>query len=226
MIFDSPKRNPLILLTAALLLASGSLYSQIKDFRSWNEISFEKELTDDMDLQSEIGLRFDNNATRLDENLYEVELQYKGLKDYDISTSYRLSMGNEVNYTEYLHRWCFEGELEKDLDPFEVEFRTRFQTEYIPSAEYEDRFEHYLRDKLTLNYKINDFPVDPYIAFEHFLPLNNRAFVITDKNRYIVGTDIELDKGFELDISYRFQRSFDDIRQYDYILKLGIGYEL
>ena len=216
----------IVLLMAGLLCINTSLFSQEKDFRSWNDISIEKELTDDIDLQAEIGWRLDKNATRFDENLYELELQYKGIDDYDISTSYRFSMGNEANYTEYLHRFLVEGELEKDVEQFEFEFRTRLQTEIIPSAPLVDRFEHYVRDRITINYKIKDFPVDPYIAFEHFVPLNNATFVITDKNRYMIGADIDLDNGFDLDVSYRYQRHYDDVPEYDYILSLGLGYEL
>lgn len=223
---NSQKVAYVVFIIAGLLLVKGSVYSQGKDFRSWNDISVETELTDDIDLQGGIGLRFDNNATRLDENLYQVELQYKGIDNYDISTLYRFSMDNEGNYFGYIHRWSIDGELEKEMGRFEFEFRTLFQTEYLPSETFEDRWQYYLRDKITINYPIKDFPADPYFAFEHYVPLNNEPFVITDKNRYTLGTDIDLDKGFELSIGYRIQRHYDDIPEYDYILKLGLGYEL
>ncbi|MBS3775446.1 MAG: DUF2490 domain-containing protein [Bacteroidales bacterium] len=225
----TPARHPFvtfIIIVTGLMLVKGTVWGQDKDFRSWNDISIETELMDDLDIQAEIGLRFDNNATRLDENLYEVELQYKGVSDYDISTSYRFGMNNEIRYFEYYHRWTVEGELEKDIDPFEFEFRTRLQTEYYPSVSFEDRYEHYLRDRITITWKIDDFPADPSFGIEHYAPLNNKPFVFTDKNRFILGTDIDLDDGFSLDISYRFQRHYDDIPEYDYILSLGLGYEL
>ena len=217
---------PFIIIVTGMLLVRGQVCGQDNDFRSWNDISVEAELMDDLDIQAEIGLRFDNNATRLEENLYEVELQYKGIDDYDISTSYRFGMTNEISYFDSYHRWTIEGQLEKDIDPFEFDFRTRLQTEYYPSVSFEDRHEHYLRNRITITWKINDFPADPSFGIEHFAPLNNKPFVFTDKNRYLLGTDIDLDDGFSLDISYRFQRHYDDIPEYDYILSLGLGYEL
>ena len=213
-------------LAAGLLLLNAFAHGQDRDFRSWNEISVEAELTDDIDLQAEIGLRFDKNATSLDENLYELELQYKGIKDYDLSTSYRFSLVREMNHLQSRHRWTLDGQLEKETGRFNLDFRTRLQLEYIPFTAFEDRYEYYLRDKITVAYNINDWPADPYLAFEHFVPLNNKPFAITNKNRYMIGTEIDLDKGFELDISFRYQRSYDNNPEYDYIIKTGLKYEL
>lgn len=217
-----------LLLLPVCVAFSNKAAAQRKDFRSWNDLSVEAALTDDLDIQAEVGLRLDKNASRWDENLYELELQYKGLDDYDISTGYRFSIGNEDHYAQYLHRWTLEGELEKDIDDWdlELELRTRLQTEFIPSEFDEDRIEHYLRDRLTISWKTDDFPVNPYLGFEHFVPLRKNRLVITDKNRYLAGADIDLDAGFELDISYRIQRHFDDIREIDYILSVSLSYEL
>lgn len=214
------------LLTAGLYLTNSPACAQDNDFRSWNDISFEAELTDDIDLQGEIELRLDHNATRMDKHHYEIELQYKGIKDYDISTGYRFSLENETNFFEPVHRWSVDGQLEKEIKPFDIDFRTLIQLDNFPSASYVDKFEYYLRDKITLTYNIKDFPAEPYFAFEHFVPLNNKPFVITDKNRYTIGADIGLGNGFELDISYRFQRHYDDVPHRDYILATGLKYEL
>src|SRR6056297_1510385 len=105
MILKSQNIVRTIFLFSGLMLVGGIVFSQNGDFRSWNDISIEAELMDDLDIQAEIGLRFDNNATRFEENLYEVELQYKGIDDYDISTSYRFGITNEINYFEAYHRW-------------------------------------------------------------------------------------------------------------------------
>ena len=215
-----------MILAAGLLLLNESAHGQGKDFRSWNDISVEAELTDDIDLQAGIGLRLDKNATSLDENLYELELQYKGIKDYDLSAGYRFSMKRDLNYFERIHRWTIDGQLEKEAGRFDLDFRTRLQMEYFPFSSFEDSYEYYLRDKITVTYNINDWPADPYLAFEHYAPLNNKPFAITDKNRYIIGTEIDLDKGFELEVSYRYQRHYDDLPEYDYILTLGLKYEL
>ena len=216
----------MMVLTTGLFLLNNSVHGQDRDFRSWNDISVEKELTDDIDLQAEIGLRLDRNATSLDEHLYELELQYKGIKDYDLSAGYRFSMKKDLNYFERIHRWSIDGQLEKEAGAFDLDLRTRLQLEYFPASPLEDRYEHYLRNRITVEYKIDDWPADPYLAFEHFVPLNNKPFTITDKNRYLIGTEIDLDKGFELDISYRYQRHYDDMPEYDYILSLGLKYEL
>ena len=216
----------ILILAAGLLLLNETAHGQGRDFRSWNDISVETELTDDIDLQAEIGLRLDKNATSLDEHLYEFELQYKGIKDYDLSAGYRFSMKRDLNYFERIHRWTIDGQLEKEAGRFDLDFRTRLQMEYFPFDSFEDRYEYYLRDKITVTYNINDWPADPYLAYEHYAPLNNKPFAITDKNRYIIGTEINLDHGFEVDVSYRYQRHYDDIPAYDYILSLGLKYEL
>lgn len=216
----------MMVLTTGLFLLNKLANGQDRDFRSWNDISVEKELTDDIDLQAEIGLRLDRNATSLDEHLYELELQYKGIKDYDLSAGYRFSMKRDLNDFERIHRWSIDGQLEKEAGAFDLDLRTRLQMEYFPVSPFGDRYEHYLRNKITVEYKIDDWPADPYLAFEHFVPLNNMPFTITDKNRYMIGTEIDLDKGFELDISYRYQRHYDDTPEYDYILSLGLKYEL
>ena len=225
----TPARYPFVIFMifiTGLMFVKGTVWGQDKDFRSWNDISIETELMDDLDIQAEVELRFDNNATRLEENLYEVELQYEGVDDYDLSTSYRFGMERDNGYFENYHRWTVEGELEKDIDPFEFEFRTRLQTEYYPTVSFEDRHEHYLRNRITITWNIKDFQLDPTFGVEHYAPLNNKPFVFTDKNRYILETDIDLAEGFSLDISYRFQRHYNDIPKYDYILSLGFGYEL
>ncbi|MEF8845018.1 MAG: hypothetical protein V5A59_06040, partial [Bacteroidales bacterium] len=104
----TPARHPFvtfIIIVTGLMLVKGTVWGQDKDFRSWNDISIETELMDDLDIQAEVELRFDNNATRLEENLYEVELQYKGIDDYDLSTSYRFGMERDNSYFENYHRW-------------------------------------------------------------------------------------------------------------------------
>ncbi|HKL39018.1 MAG TPA: DUF2490 domain-containing protein, partial [Bacteroidales bacterium] len=146
----------IIALAAWLLLLNESAHGQVRDFRSWNDISLETELTDDIDLQAEVGLRLDKNATSLDENLYGIELQYKGIKDYDISASYRFSLARESNHFQRFHRWTIDGQLEKEAGRFDLDLRTRLQMEYIPLTSFDDRYEYYLRDRITVAYNIND----------------------------------------------------------------------
>ena len=204
-----------------------SAYSQKKDFQTRNSFAIDKEITDDFDLQGEYEVRLDKNSTHFDEHLIELEGQYDGFDWFDIDLGYRFTMNNELHFTEKLHRMNLDmaKEIEIDVIDTDIDYRVRFTSEYTTSETHSyENPETYFRNKITATYRINDWEPDPYFAFEYYIPLYQKPFPVVDQDRYEVGTEFELIDDLDMEISYRFQRGFDDIPEYDYILTFGLTY--
>ena len=187
------------ILFAALLVAAPKSYAQETknelETRANLDLSFKPFKKVKFTLNPE--LRFDENFS-LDKYILEGETEYKISKLFSIAARYGF-VGNlrDEKDTEYLGRFAFSAELQKEFKRFEPSL----QITYSNYADDDVNDKNFLRYKAGVKYDIHDCKITPFVAVQLFQDLNDGGLY---KTRYAIGADYKLFKKNYLGASYKF----------------------
>jgi hypothetical protein len=79
--------------------------------------------------------------------------------------------------------------------------------------------------KFKCEYKIPDFPVNPYLSFETFSPVFRNEGRLIDKSRSTMGLEYKITKKHLIDIDYVYQRDTYPHLSILHIISLGYTFK-
>ena len=174
---------------------------------------------------------------KYDENIYidpvlgsYTKLEYEG---YNEELAYwrnrhRTSVGLTATY-EPNKRWKFQLKETFQYSHYCADSTTQnkyrldaIDEHYLMASEMDDKKAKdrtILRSRITAQYDVKRCPLDPYVSVEYGCGLN----YTTNKWKFMVGTDIKINKQNVIDAFYRYQTEDDDEDPNGHII--GVGYK-
>lgn len=189
-----------LLITNTFAQEIGGWYSAGLDYKISKKLSFGSNIEARMNY---------NNGVNLEQYFPEVKLSYKIKKYIALSGSYRFSQTKEDNgYFYSRNKFYANISINKDIKRFTVKNRLRYQyqkKQYI-NNEYDKIPDKYLRNKFEVSYNIKKNPIDPFLSFEVYYPLN--SFEINTINEYRItgGIDFPLNKKNDMSIGLMYNQ--------------------
>jgi len=194
-----------------LLLAALPVFSQDKDFGIWYGAGVRHEIVKNLDLNVSAVVRTFENAGRVDQGFLEAGFDYKFLKFLSAGLSYRLTDALEDDSEYHIqHKLFLDLRGTAKLSDFSFSARVRFQSRFRTYFEYaDDKIPDYtLRLKLKAAYNTPSFPLNPYIYYEPFFPLNKDPERTLGKSRAAAGLELQITNKHSIDAEYIFQRDY------------------
>jgi hypothetical protein len=212
------KMKHILIVPVIFILTAGVSFAQEieNEFQTRANLDLSFKPLKKLKLSFEPELRLDEDFSP-DKYLLEGEVEYKAFKNISFAASYGF-VGNIRNNkdTEYLNRYAFSAEYEKDFNRFEASFRLK----YSNYADDDISDKNFLRYKLGLEYDIPDCKITPSLAVQPFQDLVDGGLY---KTRYDFGIDYKLFKNNYLEVGYKF-----DYYNTEYLNKhiVSLGYKV
>ncbi|MEW6075662.1 MAG: DUF2490 domain-containing protein [Candidatus Omnitrophota bacterium] len=190
-------------LMAGLLLVAGSVYAYDDgDFQVWHTENQEFTIGKKSKMTLEEEFRFGDNADDFYYHHYDAGLVYSVHKNLAIGVNYRQVYEKKKGDFKEENRPHVNAVLTYDLGGFRLDDRNRLEYRHF---DYQADAWRY-RNKLTvkLPWKFTKMQIQPYLADEVFLDLNNKAF---NRNRLYSGFSMSLTKNLKAEVYYLLQTS-------------------
>jgi len=170
------------------LLLFSSVYAQEIDFGIWYGANLKHEITKNLDIEASGMLRTFENASKTEQWFLEVGPGYK-LNDYiSFAGSYRFTMKLDDDLQLHpQHKIFFDVKGTVRLSDLSFVTRLRYQARYRTYiGNSDDKIpDQTLRIRFKGTYKVPSFPLNPYLYFESFIPLNKEPERFVGKNKGI-----------------------------------------
>jgi hypothetical protein len=202
-------KKSLLFLVFLIQILSG--VSQEQDVGAWYGLNLKYGITNRLNANFNTTVRTYNNASVIDILYLEAGLSYKVIKYISLAGYYRWIYANEFDNNFFSrHRWYADIKGEYKINRFEISARMRYQIQYKTYiTEETDKIpDQYCRFKGQLYYNWPSFPVNPYIAYELFYPLNYNSANFADKKRFSIGVQYKIKKKHAIEAEYMFQRDY------------------
>ncbi|PWH86114.1 DUF2490 domain-containing protein [Brumimicrobium oceani] len=191
-----------------LLVLSTIASAQItEDARLWTGISISKEFND---LEFTLGTeyRLDENFSHTDKVLGEIGAEYKLSKRFSAGANYRYARDNDYEEYSYELSHRFDIGVEYDIKFWEFKFKNRVKYQ-IQTAPIEENNPTYIRNKTTLEYKIENKKKDikPFISYEFHYQLNDQMTI--NRSRFSAGSKFDLNKRNSIKLFYIYEYKFN-----------------
>ena len=192
--------SPDIRIFLLLLFFPLSLFSQIKDFQTWNSITIQKSFTKKLDGIFGEELRLQDNCSQFNTSFTDAGLKYELFKNFAVEVYLRFIINpDDVAYRPYtdlsyklkLHKWYFAPRL-------------RYQHQW----EQNKTEKNYFRPKLTISYKINRH-WEPYVSGELFYHAFYYKGDFFDEYRASAGIEHDFNNHHSLKLFYLFDQEFN-----------------
>jgi Protein of unknown function (DUF2490) len=198
-------------LLALLLLLSHSVFSQQKDFGSWNVINTKLTLSSKWGLFNELQLR--------SQSFYNHHYYYeiKGGISYSVNKnfSFLVGAGKYITYTDggnfkspitaNEYRLWEQLTMNQYLERLKFEHRYRVEQRWFKTG-YRNRFRYRLNVAVPINNKKMQ-PKTFYISAFNEIFLTNRAPYF-ERNRFFAGAGYQLSKNFTIQPGYVYQLDY------------------
>lgn len=213
-------------LVPAVLFAFAAA-AQDSDFGIWYSAGAKAGVTQKLDAEIAAELRTFMDAGKVEQGFLEGGVEYNFTDWLSAGPVYRLILALEDDDRyHYEHEFFFDIKSSFDAGSFTFQGRYRFQTRVRTYREWvEDKYPDFtsrLRLKVTLRTK--NFPLNPYIYAETFIPMNKEPDSFIDKNRYGAGTEYKISKKHAFDLIYIFQKANNSSPSTEHIMNLGYNF--
>ena len=213
-----------VILFISFAMPASFAWSQESDFGVWYSVSAEHKLIKRLDLDLSAALRTFENAAKVEEVFFEGGLSYKLTSFLTIGGAYRISENIEDDLSYHLRHKLF-GDIKGTYSPgnFDISGRARFQRRYKTFFEdEEDKIpDSHGRYRIKILYRTPSFPVNPYISYEIFCPMNKDPERAIDKTRIAGGIEYKISKNHAVEIDYTFQSDFIPKQKEEHIVSLN-----
>jgi len=193
-----------------MLLASwGLLYSQESDFGLWYEVNAEKSLNKKFDLEATTQIRTFRNGSKIEQAYFEAGATYNLNKYLGFAVLYRIGNYAEDDDLYHIrHKWFgdIKGSLPVKRFHFSARLRLQVMDRVYTENQSDNKAEYDGRMKLKAIYKIQKFPVDPYVTFETFTPVFRNSGRLIDKCRTTIGLEYKINKKNFINTEYINER--------------------
>lgn len=190
------------------------------DVQLWTKAGVGHDLTDDVGVLGDLHLRFDEDVSRFQSLMPEVELRYGPAKWLRLGAGYRLQYTRDGDGDLVVrHRFHGDGSLRHDLGDVRLDYRLRFQEQVRPGAN--DPSRHTLRNRARVSYRgVKRWT--PELGGELFHAIDDGDTIHLDSYRLIVGVAYDR-KDWEVGAFYGLEVPVADTTE-PTIHILGLGY--
>lgn len=217
-----------------LFLVLEQANAQNNDFGSWLSVGAKKKLGKwDVDATGELRLK--DNVSQIDRMSLQFEVSYRIVKQLKAGLGYTFICYNDSEYNDFQPRQRYMLFLQgkQKLGDFTFSIREKIQRTIKDESDrikengnydnYKINPEWIWRSRLTVEYNIPRFPINPAFSFESFYQLNNPEGNRFDKLRYALSLCYKPGKHHEFEIYGLIDQKINVENIYiKYIL--GVGY--
>ena len=196
-----------------LIICIQSSYG-LDDNQSWTSVGFEKKLPYSFKLQFEQELRLDNQLSTFKQTFSEFSLSYSVFKGFKIELPFRYMTYKDKTK----QRVSFSGSYKYSFKPVSLKHRTKYQRTY----EKGEIPEELIRNKLSINYRLNK-KIEPYVSGE-FIQLFDATNYPLDETRFSFGLTYKLPKKNSIKIFYTLKNEDKTKKNPDEIGVFGLSY--
>jgi hypothetical protein len=202
------------------LLTTGVFATQDGDSQLWNTESIEGALAEDWGVKLEEEFRIGDDMEELYYHHTDAGLTYKLTDLFLLGLNYRQIFEKRNGEFKEENRLHVNATIKWRWEDFSFKDRSRFEYRVRTGKENVWRY----RNKLsgTLPVKMTKFDIQPYLADEVFIDLNEGKF---SRNRLFAGFGADVIKHLEVDIYYLWQASDKDKDWIDFNV-IGIKLEV
>ena len=167
-------------------------------------------------------LRFNENVTRVESVMPELEVQYRPFKPLAVKIGYRYIQERTKNGDfEPAHRYHVQLSTKKKFGPIEIGYRLRYQEKHEP-----DEFDYTmrLRNKISAEWD-TDTDYTPMIFTEIF---SDPKAIPVDSSKYRLGLGLEykVNKKNRVSIDYLYQHDFEENDLQQHICRVNYQYKI
>jgi hypothetical protein len=185
---------------------------QESDLRMWTSATVSKDLFKKLNLSLTEEARFENNISRFDQMVSEVNLKYSIIKGVKARVTYRYTNVNSLANGWYnRQRFACALMFDTDIQRFNVSLRPEYQLDYkgFVNEDKDMLTIKHLRTKLELQYNINKTPLMPYAYYELFYYFNAFGNDFFDAERFALGASYKINKHNEFDLYYMIEKEIN-----------------
>ena len=189
---------------------------EVRDFETWTSVGVRLKLDKTWEFGLSEQLRLKENSSVVDAYFTELELNYTGLKRFEVGGGLRYikendNQGNIQGYEKHF-RFNLDLAYKHKWDRFTFKHRLRYQNknELGVSKEEGDFINHHFRLKTGLSYNIKKWKFDPKFSAEIFRHMEEGKENRFDKWRITVGTSYDLKKFGKIDLFYRMEKQLNE----------------
>ena len=184
------------------------------DSESWASIGFETKLPYSLNLEFEQELRLKDQLATFKQTFSEVSLSYPVFDGFKIQVPFRY-----ITYKDEIkQRLSFAGSYKYSFKPVSLKHRTKYQRTY----EKGEIPEELIRNKLSINYRLNK-KIEPYVSGE-FIQLLDATNYPLDETRFSFGLTYKLPKKNSINIFYTLKNEDETKKNPDEIGVFGLSY--
>ncbi len=164
------------------------------DFRSWNALELETNLSKKWKLGWTNQFRFDSNITSFDRYISQADISYDFYKNYRIAYGLRYVLkwdntGSTQGLRSFM-RYQWDLSYRYKVKRLKITYRYRYQRQHeLGKSRLEGDFpgiDHRL--KIKFGYNIRDWKWDPYGSAEMFYHLQQGSYNGVDRYRFVLGS--------------------------------------
>lgn len=186
-----------------LLVLNLSAQSIKKETEFWQSFGIDIRVHKIFKVYLEKQLRYEERLTNLESDIYEMGAKLYLYKFLALRLNYRYTIRKKNK------RYRFDGNAYLDfrIKRFDLDFRTRLQSEYIEDGIFNDS-ELELRNRVQLTYRLNK-KIRPYTGLELFTGLGKNNPRERDKIRFSLGVDWRVTGQATITFFYHFQKDLN-----------------
>lgn len=217
-----------------ILFTSAFAFSQTNDdAQMWTGIGLEKDINQDLSLEYESQVRFNQNMTSLSNFYNELSLGYDFFNDFSASLTYRFARKNRGDYYANENRFAFDLQYGKKIKPISTKFSVRGRYQYgfdrlSPVYDQLPDFQHMARFRIKAQYKNKEIKrLQPYLKYEVFhalSPKNNISKL--DSYRVSFGLELDLPKKLGANLFFMYEHENRSTINRNFIYGIQLNYKI
>lgn len=185
----------------------------VRDFELWSGVGVKKKLAKGVSATFDFESRFRQNSSEVDQVFGDLGLKFKLHKRFALGMGYRYirSQDDELRF-ETRHRWNLDAMYNVKLfDDLRLEYRFRFthRDDAGVSPEEGDYPVKYIRNRVSLDYNIKDWKLDPVFSVELFRRYEQYTIPEFDKLRFTLSTNYKFKGLGTAKFFYRIERELN-----------------
>lgn len=216
-----------LLFTGLIIEANAQETKVIRDLEQWTSIGFSKKINKHWKISLDQEFRFTKDVSQFDIYFSDFGVDYKFNKHFAIGANYRFYQnrnGDGAFQTE--HRWSSDFQYKHKINRFTIAYRLRFQNKDEDFFTNESGNNIYnLRNKLSTDYNIKSFKLDPYFDVELFRRFEKGEDSFFNKIRWTAGFEYPIGKKSDIKLFYRIDNELNQTYNKDTYI-IGLGYKI
>ncbi|MBN1962598.1 MAG: DUF2490 domain-containing protein [Deltaproteobacteria bacterium] len=186
-----------------VLAASGT------ETEGWFELKLQHNIISNAAISLSAQFRLDEKISHISAGIIESEGEFRFFKHLSIAAGYRFAHNRlKDDGYEPVHRVYANISGRLPLDYWRLKYRLQAQNQWDWTSKGVRKDKTTLRNRITIEYKINK-TIRPYIAVEHFLPVDTYKNHLTNKCWFTIGTELQIADA-QIEPFYRYELPFEN----------------